>query len=149
MPEKGSSEGSIYFNKQRKNWIAQYYDFDIEKNKTIRKTKTFKSKEEAQKYLNTIMYQKQNPVYIEHHGIPLFEILRSNLELKLKTNLIGPAQYGRTLHSISKLEKYHFAHKNIDTITSDEIQDYLNSLTPFSCNLLVYCITSIVFFPFI
>ena len=35
MPEKGSSEGSIYFNKQRKNWIAQYYDFDIEKNKTI------------------------------------------------------------------------------------------------------------------
>lgn len=136
MPKKGNSEGSIYFNKQRKNWMAQYYDFDVEKDKTIRKTKTFKTKEDAQKYLDTIMYQKQNPVYIQHHGIPLCEILRSNLELKLKTNLIGPAQYGRTLHSINKLEKYPFAHKNIDTITSDEIQDYLNSLTPLSNSMI-------------
>ena len=79
MPKKGNSEGSIYFNKQRKNWIAQYYDFDVEKDKTIRKTKTFKTKEDAQKYLDTIMYQKQNPVYIQHHGIPLCEILRSKL----------------------------------------------------------------------
>ena len=71
MPKKGNSEGSIYFNKQRKNWIAQYYDFDVEKDKTIRKTKTFKTKEDAQKYLDTIMYQKQNPVYIQHHGIPV------------------------------------------------------------------------------
>ena len=41
MPKKGNSEGSIYFNKQRKNWMAQYYDFDVEKDKTIRKTKSF------------------------------------------------------------------------------------------------------------
>ena len=46
MPKKGNSEGSIYFNKQRKNWMAQYYDFDVEKDKTIRKTKTFKTKED-------------------------------------------------------------------------------------------------------
>lgn len=136
MAQKGSSEGSIYFNKQRKNWIAQYYDFNIEKNKTIRKTKTFKTKEDAQKYLNTIMYQRQNPIYIEHHGIPLCEILKSNLELKLQTNQIGSAQYGRILHSINKLEKYSIAHKNIDTITSDELQLYLNSLKNLSNSMI-------------
>ncbi len=136
MPEKGNSEGYVFFNKQRKKWNAQYREYDINTGKLKLRTKTFKTKEEAQKYLSTIMYQKQNPVYIEHHGIPLCEILKSNLELKLKTNLIGPAQYGRTLHSINKLEKYPFAHKNIDTITSDEIQDYLNSLTPLSNSMI-------------
>lgn len=43
MAEKGSSEGSIYFNKQRKNWIAQHYEYDVQKGKIARKTKSFKT----------------------------------------------------------------------------------------------------------
>ena len=45
MAEKGSSEGSVYFNKQRKNWIAQYYNYDIKTGNIARKTKTFKTEE--------------------------------------------------------------------------------------------------------
>ena len=100
MSIKGSSEGSIYYNKQRKNWIAQYYEYDIKKDKIVRRTKSFKSDVEAKKFLNTIMYQKENPIYIEHNGIPLSEILKSNLKLKLETNQIESAQHGRILHSI-------------------------------------------------
>ena len=37
MPIKGNSEGSIYFNKQRKNWLAQYYEYDINSGKTKRR----------------------------------------------------------------------------------------------------------------
>ena len=58
MPIKGNSEGSIYFNKQRKNWLAQYYEYDINSGKTKRRTKTFKTADEAKKYLNVVMYQK-------------------------------------------------------------------------------------------
>ena len=85
MSEKGSSTGSIYFNKQRKNWIAQYYDYDIKIGKIVRKTKTFKTEELAKKYLDTVMYQKENPLYIEHNGIPLCEILKQSLNLKYNT----------------------------------------------------------------
>ena len=28
MAEKGSSEGSVYFNKQRNRWNAQYYEYN-------------------------------------------------------------------------------------------------------------------------
>ena len=136
MSIKGNGEGSVYFNKQRKNWLAQYYEYDINKDKIVRRTKTFKIETEAKKYLDTIMYQKQNPLYIEHHGIPLCEILKANLNLKFETNQIAPAQYGRISRSIEQLEKSPIGNKNIDTITSDELQAYLNSLKHFSNSMI-------------
>ena len=128
MPKKGSSEGSVYFNKQRKNWIAQYYEYDIQAGKTNKKTKSFNTQEEARKYLDSIMYQKENPLYIEHNGIPFCEILKQNLRLKLDTNQISIGHYGRVLKTIQSLEKTSFGNKNIDTIRAEEIQVYLNSL---------------------
>lgn len=136
MREKGSSEGSVYFNKQRKGWTAQHYEYDIQKGKIARKTKTFKTQDEAKKYLNTIMYQKENPLYIEHNGIPMCEILKSNLKLKLETNQISATQYGRVLKTINSLEKAPFGNKNIDTITSEELQAYLNSLKHLSNSMI-------------
>lgn len=136
MAEKGKGQGSVFYNRQRKNWIAQYYETDIQTDKIIRKTKTFKTQEEAKKYLATIMYQKQNPLYIEHHGIPLCEILKQNLKLKYDTNQISPAQYGRVSNSIHQLEKLPLGNKNIDKITSDELQIYLNSLKNLSNSMI-------------
>lgn len=136
MSIKGNGEGSVYFNKQRKNWLSQYYEYDINKDKIVRRTKTFKTETEAKKYLDTIMYQKQNPLYIEHHGIPLCEILKANLNLKFETNQIAPAQYGRISRSIKQLERSPIGNKNIDTITSDELQAYLNSLKHFSNSMI-------------
>ena len=136
MAEKGTSEGSVYFNKQRKNWLVQYYSYDIKTGKVVRKTKTFKTEEDAKKYLDTIMYQRENPLYIEHNGIPLCEILKQNLNLKYKTNQISPAQYGRTLHSIHQLEKSSIGSKNIDTIKQDELQEYLYSIKHLSNSMI-------------
>ena len=136
MSSKGNGEGSVYYNKQRKKWNAQYKEYDTETGKMKYKTKCFKTENEAKKYLNTIMYQKENPIYIEHNGIPLVEILKANLELKHNTNQIGPAQYGRTLNSIKRLEKYPIANKKIDTIKTEELQTYLNSLKNLSNSMI-------------
>lgn len=51
MPVKGSSEGIVFFNKQRKRWNAQYSDYDVQTGKIKKKTKSFKTEEEAKKYL--------------------------------------------------------------------------------------------------
>lgn len=136
MSTKGSGEGSIYYNKQRKNWNAQYKEYDVKTGKMKYKTKSFKTEEEARKYLGTIMYQKENPLYIKHNGIPLCEILKSNLKLKLEINQISPTQYSRVLKTISELEKVPLGNKNIDSINSDEIQAYLNSLKHLSNSMI-------------
>ena len=132
MPTRGNGEGSVYFNKQRKKWNAQYKEYDVNSGKMKSKTKSFKSEDEAKKYLSTIMYQKQNPLYIEHNGIPICELMKSNLKLKLDTNQITPTQFGRVSTTIEKLEKVPIGNKNIDEITSDEIQAYLNSISNLS-----------------
>ncbi len=128
MPIKGSSEGYVFFNKQRKRWNAQYREYDVNTGNLKLKTKSFKTEEEAKKYLSTVMYQRQNPLYIEHNGIPICEILKQNLNLKRETNQISATQYGRVLFTISQLEKTSFGNKNINEITSEELQIYLNSL---------------------
>lgn len=128
MPAKGSSEGYVFFNKQRKKWNAQYREYDVKTGNIKIKTKSFKTEEEAKKYLSVIMYQKENPLYIEHHGIPICEVMKANLKLKLDTNQISATQFGRVSKTIEQIEKTPIGTKNIDELTSDEIQAYLNSL---------------------
>mgnify|MGYP000081100541 FL=1 len=132
MAQKGLGEGYVFFNKQRKKWNAQYRDYDINTGTLKLKTKSFKTKEEAKKYLSTIMYQKENPIYVEHHGIPLCELMRANLKFKLDTNLITATQFSRVSTTIGALEKLPIGNKKIDEITSTEIQTYLNSISNLS-----------------
>lgn len=128
MPVKGKGEGYVFFNKQRKKWNAQYMEYDVKTGTSKPKTKSFNSEEDAKKYLASVMYQKENPVYIEHNGIPLCQLMRTNLQLKLDTNCISPSQFTRVTDTINKLSKFPVVNKNIDEITSDEIQAYLNSI---------------------
>lgn len=136
MAIKGSGEGTIFFNKQRKKWNAQYKEYDVKTGTIKPRTKSFNSEDEARKYLSTVMYQKENPLYIKHNGIPICEILKSNLKLKLETNQISSAQYGRVLKTINSLEKTALGKKNIDDITSEELQTYLNSLKYLSNSMI-------------
>ena len=52
MPIKGSNEGYVFFNKQRKKWNAQYKEYDSKTGISKTRTKSFKTEEEAKKYLN-------------------------------------------------------------------------------------------------
>lgn len=132
MATKGNSEGYVYFNKQRKRWNAQYSEYDVKTGNIKMKTKSFKTEDEAKIYLKNIMYQKENPLFIEHNGIPICEIMKSNLRLKSDTNQISKAQYNRVSRTIEKLEKTPLGQKNIDDINSNEMQEYMNSLVELS-----------------
>lgn len=128
MPvDKGFGDGTIYFNKQRNKWNAQYLEFNSERGCYTKKTKSFKTEDEAKKFLSTIMYQKGNSLYVEHNGIPLCEMMRANLKTKLDTNQISTTQFARVTHTIDKIAKTPVGCKNIDEITVDELQAYLNS----------------------
>ena len=136
MSEKNTGQGTIFFNHQRKTWQAQTNYYDIHSGKLKKKTKSFSTKPEAEKYIATINYQKENPIYIKHNGIPMCEILKTNIKLKLDTNQIGETQYWRVMKTIQSLEKTTLGNKNIDEIKSDELQDYLNSLKHLSNSMI-------------
>lgn len=124
--------GSIYYDKSKNRWKCAYY---VENKKSLvetRKTKSFLTEEEAKKFLGTIQCQQGNDLYIQNNGIPLNQLMIALAKRRLDLNIIKKAQYARIIASISKLEKEAFTHKNIEDITSDEIQGYLNSLKSYS-----------------
>ena len=129
MQEKGHGEGTIYFRNDRKKWLVQYFDYDVMKNKSVRRSKSFDTKEEAQKFLDTIMYQKENPIYIKKNGLPLYDLMLANLKNRRDANLISDAQYQRVLRSINVIAKAPFIYKNIGDIKAEEIQAFLNQMS--------------------
>ena len=70
----------MYFRNDRKKWLVQYFDYDVMKNKSVRRSKSFDTNEDAQKFLDTIMYQKENPIYIKKNGLPLYDLMLANLK---------------------------------------------------------------------
>lgn len=121
-----NSQGYVYFNKQRNKWNACYPVYDCAKGKDIIKTKSFSNESEANDFLKMLMYQRENPIYIKNYGIPFCEMMKANAKLKLDTNQVSEITYFRTLQTIAQIEKYPIGKKNIDQITSDELQVFIN-----------------------
>ena len=131
MPGKNNGSqklGSIYFDDKRQRYIAQYYVIDKETHNEKRLKKSFMSEEEAKDFLNTMQYQKGNEIFIKNNGIPLNQLMRSILKRKLDMNIISETQYQRVLCTIRSIERSSMVEKKIEDITSDDIQNYLNSL---------------------
>lgn len=132
MKSSKNRTGSIYYDKNAKKFRCIYY---VKENNTLnetRKTKSFSTEQEAKAFFKTIQCQKGNDIYIKNNGIPLNQLMRALAKRKLDMNITKETQYTRILSAIKKLEKEPFTKKNIEDITSDEIQAYLNSLKNYS-----------------
>ena len=126
--------GSIYYNKQRKNWICQIYEFDLESGTKKRVRKSFKERQKAEDYLTEHALQKKSSAYIEKKGVLLGKLIEVLLDKKYNSNLITGRGYARAKDTIKIINKCYLANKNVNEITSDELQDYFNSLTEFYSN---------------
>lgn len=125
---KGNKGGYVYFDKTKNRWKVEYYVIDLESQKEKIASKSFASEKEARDFFTSIQYQKGNELFIKNNGIPLNELMRTNLKRKFDMNLVGETQFSRVTKTIEKLEQNELFHRKIEDLTSDEIQDYLNSL---------------------
>ncbi len=129
---KKNKNGSIYYNKSRKNWRCTYYIYEKDTNTEIRKTKSFLTEQEAKDFLTSIQYQKGNDLFIKSNGILLNQLMRENVEQKLDLNLIKPRTYTRTIETIQQIERSPIATKNIMEISNKDIENYLGTLKKYS-----------------
>ncbi len=127
-----TEDGAIYYNKNRDYWECWYYVVNPTTLKKQRKCKCLKSQDEAKDFLTTLKYQKENILYNNNNGIPLNLLIKSNIERKFDLGIVGGNQYNRLLRTLKTIEKWDMSIKNIDELTSDEIQRYMNSLRDYS-----------------
>ena len=136
MANNYNQDGSIYYIQNRNKWRCVYKIFDPNTSQFIVKTKQFRSEQEAKDFFATLQYQKGNSLYIRHNGIPVIELIKSILERKLDTGVISERTYARTKETIKSMEKCDLLKKNIDEVSTDELQLYLNSLRHYSQNTI-------------
>lgn len=125
---KGNKGGYVFYDKCKDRWKVEYYIMDSKKQKERIASKSFTTEKEAREFYSSIQYQKGNKLFIENNGIPLNELMRANLKRRYDMNLLGETQFARVTKSIEKLEQNELFHRKIEDLTSDEIQNYLNSL---------------------
>lgn len=130
-PNKNEN-GSLYYDKSAKSWRCWYYIVNPTNLKKERKSKSFKTEQEAKDYLSTLEYQKEDILYTDNNGIPLNLLIKSNIERKFDLGIIAGNQYNRLNRTLATIEKWSSSRKNIDELTSNEIQAYLNSLRNYS-----------------
>ena len=127
-----NQDGSIYYDKDRNRWRCVFKTINPQTSEIVRKTKNFSTEKEARDFFSTLQYQKGNVLYAQNNGIPLNLLIRGILERKFDTGIVSERTYLRTLQTIISMEKCDLIKKNIDEITSDELQMYLNSLKNYS-----------------
>ena len=118
--------GTVYYNRNKKSWIAEYYV--VENGKQKRKSISSKNKDDVYKKLNKIMYDYHNDNYIRKNGITLLEVLNQNREDKYAANLISDSHYSRLEFVLKEIESSSIGNMNIDQITTRDLQTYFNSL---------------------
>ena len=136
MPNNIIGQGSIFYNKARDNWTVLYYEKDLKTGKKKRKSKSQPTKEMAERFLTSMMYQRQNPLYIKKHKICLGDLILLRTNKKLETNIISEVSLGRIEKSVNIIKQSYLYKTKIDEITGDEIQNFLNSLTDYSNSVI-------------
>ncbi len=129
---KKNENGSISYDNASKKWRCWFYILNSTTLKKERKSKSFETEQEAKDYLSTLENQKENILFNENNGIPLNLLIKSNIERKYDLGIIAGNQYNRLNRTLKTIEKWELATKNIDDITSEEIQMYMNSLRNYS-----------------
>ena len=129
-------KGSIYYNKARDNWTVLYYETDPKTGQKKRKSKSQPTKEMAEKFLTSLMYQRKNPLYMKKHKICLGDYMKLRTKTKLETNIISENSLGRINQTLNIIKKSYLYNKKIDEITTEEIQNYFNTLTDYSSSTI-------------
>lgn len=128
------SQGSVFYNKDRKNQIASYVIQELNTGKPKRTRKSFATEKLAKDFLKDINLQKNSSIFIQNNGIPLIKLIKMLLQKKVDSNLITDRAYARTMDTIRTIEKSYLANKNINEISTEELQAYFNSLTDIYSN---------------
>ena len=124
--KKINGTGTIYYNKSKKLWTAEYLINENGKNK--KKSLYGKTRDIVSQKLTKVMYEYHNDNYIQENGIPLIKLLEQIREDKYSANLISESHYSRMEFVLKEIKNTPIGNQMIDKITSRDLQDYFNSL---------------------
>lgn len=122
----GYGDGCIYYNTQKKKWLAQLNMGKDLDGKIIRKTVSGNTRNEARRKLNELQYQKYTGQFVMANGMTFKELVLSVLDESLALNEFQIQTYSRYLATLKMCNSIN--NIPIQKIDSTIIQQFLISL---------------------
>ena len=130
MGKRGNGEGSIYFSERLNRWVAQYSA------NGKRKSVYGKTRKDVKDKLLKAQSDIFNNTYVDKTKITLEQILKNYIDYKYTTNKIKARTYNRNLDTLSQIKRssYKIAEMQIQSITVNDIKEFLKTITKYSNN---------------
>jgi len=122
--KRSNGEGTIIFHKASERYMAQYTKPNGKRGTIYGKTK----REVSQKLTKTLA-EIHSEKYIEPSKKTLIEIMEKVVQDRYESNVTGENAYRTNLDIMKRIRKSPIATMQIQKITEEDVQEYLNSLT--------------------
>lgn len=122
--KRSNGEGTIIFHKASERYMAQYTKPNGKRGTIYGKTK----REVSQKLTKTLA-EIHSEKYIEPSKKTLIEIMEKVVQDRYESNVTGENGYRTNLDIMKRIRKSPIATMQIQKITEEDVQEYLNSLT--------------------
>lgn len=132
MSRKKSNELKAYYNKTRDNWFVPFPIKDEQTNQEKIHKKYFSTEEEANEEIRQYEYKKGNAIFMENNGVPLYKIMEYINEKKFKSGKEQVGHYEENKIMIKRIKEAGIGNKDITEITSNDIENYFETLTKYS-----------------
>lgn len=132
MAKRGNGEGTIYYSEKLNKWVGQFTAGRKSDGKLNRKSVYGNTRKEVKEKMTKALSEIQTHTFADKVDLTIAQMGETIIETKLKTNIIKPISYATLTNILNKIKENAIANKQIQKVTSNEIQDFLNTTTVLS-----------------
>lgn len=125
----GNGEGSLYFSEKQGIWIFQYTHRGKRTSVKQRKSETPTA---FKKRITELKHSLNIGTYVANNTITVSALCQKILDAKLNRNKIKEGTYYRNMQSFAHIKNSFLGDMQIQKVTADDIQDFLDSKKDYS-----------------
>lgn len=127
MAKRGNGEGTIYYSEKLNKWVGQFTAGRKTDGKLNRKSVYGDTRKEVKEKITRALSIVQNNTFVDKTDITIYDLGKHIIDTKLETNTIKASTYNTWLYPLTKIKESNIANVKVQKITTNSIQDFLNS----------------------
>lgn len=125
---KFRNDVTVTYNKDRKRWLVRWPGkYDPETEKQPRYCKSFKNKNKAKRFAETLKQDREDGLSLEPKTLNLGNLCKKVLESRQSS--VRPTTLKTYSNTADRLINYFGSHRNIKTISMEEAEAFLSDVT--------------------
>ncbi len=134
--KRGNGEGTIYYDKNKKSWVAQLTVGTKPDGSPNRKTRYGKTRHDVVEKINKLKIEYNTGTYVEKNNIIFKDITKKFIEDGYRLNKYGKSAYNRKIGYYNNICEHYMSNMPIQQIKDNDIKEFLIYITKFSNSVI-------------